>query len=295
MTLPELMCKIWDGDENEFFTWLDMNRVEYNANILAAEVGVSTVSFIETERKSQFRFDEAQKLENLLASVAVRIGIPIRIESAWSYNRSVSFVDFERWESNFWTLYTALGGTGERIPAGKILVTYSATLFADSWSGNGPYHYDLTMPGILSSTDALVYISHTASIGQRMSEYNAILYAKIISDRHVRIVAMGAKPTENLPMNVSIGGFHLHQIISLPSTGWTGSGPWTQTVTLSSVPVNAVIGPHEGMSDDEVIAMMGAMISVSAISGTSVTIRALGTKPDIDIEPAIMWETSETE
>ncbi len=295
MTLPELMCKIWDGDENEFFTWVDMNRVEYNANILASEVGVATVSFIETERKSQFRFDEAQKLENLQEAVAAKLGISISIESAWSYNRSVSFIDFERWESNFWTLYTALGGTGERIPAGKILVTYSATLFVDSWSGSGPYHYDLTMPGILSSTDALAYISHTASIGQRMSEYNAILYAKIISDRHVRIVAMGAKPTEDLPLNISIGGFHLHQIISLPSTGWSGTGPYTQTVTLSSVPVNAVIGPHEGMSNDEVIAMMKAMISVSAISGTSVTIRALGDKPDIDIEPAIMWETSETE
>lgn len=295
MTLPELMCKVWDGDDNEFFTFLDMNRVEYNANILASEVGVPTVSFVETERKSQFRYDEAQKLENLQAAVASKLGISISIESAWNYNRSVSYVDFERWESNFWTLYTVLGGTGERIPAGKILVTYSATLFADSWSGTGPYHYDLTMPGVMASTDALAYIAHTASPAQRMSEYNALLSAKIVSDRHIRIVALGAKPSDDLPLNISIGGFHLHQIISLPSTGWTGSGPWTQTVTLSSVPVNAVIGPHEGMSDDEVIAMMGAMISVSAISGTSVTIRALGTKPDIDIEPAIMWETSETE
>ena len=29
MTLPELMSKIWDSDDAEYFTHIDINRVEY--------------------------------------------------------------------------------------------------------------------------------------------------------------------------------------------------------------------------------------------------------------------------
>lgn len=295
MTLPELMCKIWDGDEAEYFTWLDMNRVEFNANALATEVGIATVDFIETTRSGQFRYDEAQKLEDLLASVAAKLGITIPLEDAWSYNRALTYADFERWESGFWTLYTALGGTGERIPAGKVMVTYSATLFADAWKGAGPYYYDLVMPGIMASTDAMAYIAHTATDEQRMAEFDALLRVETVSDRKVRVWATKKKPSVDLPLRVSIGGFHLHQELSLPASSWTGTGPWTQTVTLESVPVNAVIGAHGGMTDAQVAAMMEAVVTVAAINGTSVTIRAVSAKPTTDLNPVIMWETSESE
>lgn len=295
MTLPHLMCKIWDGDPNEYFTWLDMNRVEYNANALATEAGVPNVEFIEVQRKHQFRYDEAQKLENLLAAVASKIGVAIRIEEAWGYNRTVSFADFERWESNFWMLYTTMGGIGERIPAGKILITYSATLFADAWKGTGPYYHDLVTPGIMTDTDVLAYVAHIATLEQRVAEYDATLKPQIVSDRHIRIWALSVKPDEDLPIRLSIGGFHLHQVINLPASGWQGSGPWTQTATLTTVPVNAVIGAHEGMSDAQVLEMANAIISVSAINGKTITVRAIESKPTIDLNPAVMWETSEAE
>lgn len=295
MTLPHLMCKIWDGDPAEYFTWLDMNRVEYNANILAQELGIPTVDFIEAQRKHQFRYDEAQKLEDLLVKIGKQLGIAIPSEGAWGYNRSISYVDFERWESGFWSLYTAMGGVGERIPAGKVLVTYSATLFKDAWKGVGPYYQDLVTPGIMTTTDVLAYIAHIATPEQRVAEFDALLKPQIISDRHVRIWATKVHPNVDLPLRLSIGGFHLHQEINLPAGSWQGSGPWTQTVTLDSVPVNAIIGQHGGMSDDQVVSMMKGMISVSAINGTSVTIRAIGTKPEIALNPMIMWETSESE
>ncbi len=295
MTLPELMCKVWDGDENEYFTWLDMNRVEFNANALATEVGIDNVDFIEVTRSSQFRYDEAQKLENLLAAVALKVGITIPLEDAWGYNRAITYADFERWESGFWKLYTALGGTGERIPAGKVMVTYAATLFASAWRGAGPYYYDLVTPGIMMTTDVMCYVAHIATPEQRAAEFDALLKAETVSDRHLRVWATKRKPDVDLPLRMSIGGFHLHQELSLPASGWTGDGPWTQTVTLSSVPVNAVIGAHGGMTDAQVQAMMEGMISVSAIDGTSVTVRAIGTKPTIALNPVIMWETSESE
>ena len=295
MVLPELMCKIWDGDDAEYFTWLDMNRVEYNANILARESGVAQVTFIDTTRSSQFRYDEAQKLENLLLAVATKLGKTITIESAWGAGRTVSYVDFERWESNFWTLYTSMGGTGERIPAGKVLVTYSATLYASAWQGTGPYYQDLEMPGIMTSTEALFYVAHTADILQRGAEYNAVFKSKIVSDRSVRVYALALKPTVDVPIRVSIGGLSLYTEVNLPADSWQGTGPWTQTVTLSSVPVNAVLGVWEGMSDDAVESMTNAILSVSAISGSTVTIRCLGEKPNIALNPVIMWEEDESE
>ena len=295
MTLPELMCKMWDGDEGEFFTWLDMNRVEFNANALAIEAGIQTTEFIETSRTSQFRYDEAQKLERLLATVASQLGIAIPLEDSWASGRSVSYVDFERWESGFWTLYTAMGGIGERIPAGKVLVTYSATLFASDWRGAGPYYQDLTLPAVMMSTDAVAYLPHIATIEQRMQEYDASLTVRHVSDRRVRVYALQARPTADLPIRISLEGLPMHETINLTKNGWAGSGPWTQTVTLSGTPANAVIGPHDGMTDAAVLAMADAIISVSTIDGTSITVRAVGTKPTIDLNPVIMWEASETE
>ena len=294
-TLPQLMSKIWDGDENEYFTHLDMSRVEYNANILAREAGVDQVEFLETTRASQFRYDEAQKLEDLIAAISTALGISASMESNWTYSRSVSYVDFERWESQLWQCYVALGGVGERIPAGKVLVTYYATLFPDSWIGTGPYHIDLDMPAVYSSTEALAYVAHDASIEQRMAEYNGVLRAVPAGTRKIRVYALRHKPTVAIPMRISLGGLPMQEIISLPVSGWTGTGPWTQTVTLSSAPVNAVIGAHEGMSDDQVLDMAEALISVSAVSGTSLTVRALLAKPTMDLNPAVMWETSEVE
>lgn len=295
MVLPELMCKIWDGDENEYFTWLDMNRVEYNANALAAEAGVATVSFIGVERKHQFRYDEAQKLENLLKAVADKRGKTITIESSWGAGRTVSYVDFERWEANFWTLYTDMGGTGHRIPAGKVLVTYNAVLYASRWSGSGPYYQDLEMPGIMLSTDAMFYVSHLATVNQRMAEYNATLVAEIRSDRLVRVRALGLKPSENIPVKVSIGGLSMQKELSIGASSWVGTGPYTATVTLDKVPANATLGVWGGMSDSAVEAMVNGIIGVSAITGNQLTIRCLGEKPAVDLNPILLWEESDNE
>lgn len=289
MVLPELMCKIWDGDENEYFTWLDMNRVEYNANILARECGVAQVSFIEVTRASQFRYDEAQKLENLLKAVADKRGKTITIESAWGAGRTVSYVDFERWEANFWTLYTDMGGTGHRIPAGKVLVTYNATLFASAWQGSGPYYQDLEMPAVYPATDAVAYVDHTATVEQRMAEYNALIQAAHQGDRKIRAYAHSIRPTADLPIKITLGGFRMLEKITLSANAWQGSGPWTQDVNLSSIPVDAIIGSDERNSTTQMQAFAEAIIGVSAVSGTTVTIRAIGTKPSEDVYASIAW------
>ena len=292
MTLPQLMIKIWDGDASEFFTYLDMRRVEYNANICAREAGVAQATFLDVDRASQFRYDEAQKLENLILATAQALGLTVTIETAWAANRVLSYVDFERWEANQYAVYQALGGVGERIPSDKKWVTVSATLFSDAWQGVGPYWQDLDVPSVYDSTEALVFVAHTATVLQRVAEYNAMLIAKTLADRRVRVYALSLKPRENIPIKVTTRPFMTYKSFTLTAAGWQGSGPWTQTVDIGQAVANAVIGSDERNSSEQVQAFAEAIIGVSAISGSMVTVRAIGTKPATDVYATIMWSGS---
>ncbi len=293
--IPELMSKIWDGDDNEHFTFIDMNRVEYNANICAKYAGVGTADFLVTTREGQFRYDEAQKLENLIKAIGAKLGVSVSTESHWSYNRMVSYVDFERWESNIWNLYKALGGVGERIQAGKVLVNYHTTLFASEWQGTDPYHIDLEMPAIYSDTEAMAFVSHTADVLQRQDEYNAVLRVVPNGDRVVRFYTSSVKPKHDIPVTIAVGGLQMHKEISLPASSWSGSGPWTQNVTVPQGATDAVIGQWEGMTAEAVTQLMAGWIHVSAINGTTVTVRAIGTKPTITLNPMLLYDVSNVE
>lgn len=295
MTLPELMSKIWDGDDAEYFTHIDMNRVEYNANIIAKEIGIDQVAFIETTRADQFRYDEANKLESLIRSMASAVGVSVDTDTAWSYNRSISYVDFERWESGLWTIYKRLGGVGERIQAGKVLANYHSTLFPDMWRGSGPYYIDLTMPAVHLDTEAMVFVTHTANVDQRQAEYNARLRAVHNGDRAVRIYSLNLRPAVSIPITMAIGGLQMHQEIKLAASGWSGSGPWAQVVTIPTEATEAVIGQWEGMTDNAVEQMASAIIFVSKISGNSVTVTAMGEKPTSDINPILLYDVFSAE
>lgn len=293
--IPEIMSKIWTGTETEFFRHMDMNRVQYNANICARYAGVEEVVFQEFSHASQFRHDEAQKLEDLIKATGTALGVDVTTESAWGYNRTVSFVDFERWESNIWKVYKALGGIGERIPAGTILARYHTILFANEWQGPGPYHIDLELPAAAGSMELLAFVTHTADIHQRIAEHNAVLRVIPQSDRVVRVQALNYKPRADIPITVAIRGLSMHTELSLPASAWTGTGPWTQQVTVPKEATEAVIGQWEGMTAEAVSQMMAAMIHVAAINGTTVTVRAMGRKPSIDLNPVLLYDTSNLE
>lgn len=292
MVLPELMMRIWDGDPNEYFTHVDMNRVEYNANIVARECGVEQVSFETVTRASQFRFDETNRLEALILACAQSRGLSPSMELSWNYNHTVSYVDFERWESALWEVYHDLGGVGERIPSDKFLHTVHATLFKNSWKGSGPYYQDLDMPFIYPDTEAIVFVSEVATVEQRAAEYNALLQAVYQGDRRVRVYAHSIKPREDIPIKVTTKAFDMYKSFTLAATGWQGSGPWTQTVDIGQTVANAVIGSDERNSTEQVQAFAEAIIGASAISGSMVTVRAIGTKPATDIYATVMWSGS---
>lgn len=297
MTLPQIMSKVWTGSGSEFFTHKDMIRVERNLNILAEEVGVEPSEYREISRSSQFYFDDANRLESLMKTVASKVGVQVQSDTSWNYGRTLSYVDFERWEAGIWTIYKKLGGFGDRIPSDRILVNYHTTLFSSAWRGDGPCHADVLMPAVDADTEAMVFVTHTASILQRQSEYSALLRTTVMEGNIVRFEALGLRPAENIPVTMAIGGLQMNQQLDLKASGWVGpdSGPWTQQVTVPQNAVESVIGQWEGMSSEAVLQMASARLHVSSISGNTVTVRVIGKKPTIDLNPMLMYDASPTE
>lgn len=287
--LPELMMRIWDGDPDERFRAVDMNRLAYNTNILAREAGVEQESFMEVTRTDQFYYSEATKLERLQKAIGDAMGVPLTIETYWHAGRDLSYSDFERWESNNWTLYKAMGGVGERIPSDKFLHTVNATLFAGAWRGDGPYYMDLDVPMVYASSEVLAFLSETADVFQQTAAFNALLQVVYLKDRMVRVYAHSLKPKQNIPIKLTSRPFEMYKQVTLPTASWTGDGPWTQTVDIGSAVTNAVFGSDERNNAAQMLAFTSGIIGVSAVNGTEVTVRAIGKKPSIDVYATIMY------
>ena len=95
-------------------------------------------------------------------------------------------------------------------------------------------------------------------------------------------------------VNVNVGGATQSETISIATTDWSGSGPYTATKTLTNTydsTTHDVIISLPQMSSSDVAkydAIASAKMVISACNGTSVTIVALGDKPTVPVSIAIM-------
>lgn len=290
MTLPQLMFKTWDGDVNERFTFMDMNRLCYNANILAREAGVTQVTFVEADRTQQFRYDEVQKLENLTEAIAFNVGEVVTIEPNWGPMRGITYRDFERIEKNLYDCYVKLGGVGQRIPDNKFLIVVSATLFPDSWTGTPP-SIDLDVPMAHGDAELFLFVPNTATVEERLAEAQARLITSVVSDRVIKVTATGIIPRIPVPIRIALGALDMIENFTLDTT-WSGDGPWTKTVTLTNAPENVVVGMPAGMTAEQSRAFVEAGIHASAVNDTTLTIRALYAKPSVSIPIAVYYSES---
>lgn len=288
---PMMIFKYWQGSPLERFKHTDMTRVRQNVATLGSLVGVPYTA-VSVAHKEIFRFDQENTLEQAIKDICSACGIVAPMETSWNYNRSVSFADFERIERWLYEAYLHLHGEGERIPWDKERKYDLFTLFADNWTGNGPYEYELPTSYGTSYDEGLVFVRKDATVEQRTAEYNALITVKT-SASSVVLRANGIKPNVDIPIAITRGYPKMKETAVLTSANWSGTGPWTQTITFANSVGDGVVTIDEGASDTQAIEFAKAGISVSAVSGKSVTFRSVMSKPTINLPILLIYETSQ--
>lgn len=93
-----ITTKTWTGSPSERFTHADMNRITANANTVASLLGYRQETFAQVTRSSQLDLDEVNRLERMLQGMSDLLGLGLTMVTSWTPGRSVSAVDFNRWE-----------------------------------------------------------------------------------------------------------------------------------------------------------------------------------------------------
>lgn len=151
-----------------------------------------------------------------------------------------------------------------------IVTARDVSATASGWTGSGPWVQTIA---VTTGASGAVYTDHTATVEQRRQEADAALTASVVSGG-IRLTAYGRKPTSSIPMRVTDGPM---RTVAVTASSWSGSGPWTATVALPRGAHTAMAGPVSGSSDQATVIACG--IHVSAVSGSTVTLRALWAKP----------------
>lgn len=289
--MPWIEAKTWDGDPDEVYRTSDVGRVRQCQRLLAGMLGTAMPSYDVPTPTKQFDYHMAQAVEEANRALGQAAGVQVPYDASWGPARPLSYVDFERWEDALFRVYKALGGPGERLTDTQTLDVFGIVLRADDWTGTGPWTQDIYFE---PSDELYVYGAHEMTVAQRAAEFNAILQVTSLGDGMLRATAAGVRPETDIILTASKRCFDLFKSFTIPASGWTGTGPWTQDLDLEAQVSDAVIGADDRNSTEQWTAAADAVMSVSAIAGTVITVRAIGTKPAVDIYATVGWHTEAT-
>lgn len=296
--IPTLTIKYWTGGDNEYFDYEDMNRVNRNANIISKEAGTTSVSFADVKHDSQFDYSEFQKLENFIRTIAGKLGVSVSMVTTWGVNRSVSYVDFERVEKALFDCYKKLGGIGERVPADKRVSVVKVVLGADKWTPDYPYFQDFLIADLRSDMSASVFLS-TPNNSEQFAEMTwGLLRVKLLSNYKVRVYADGKPPNIDVPITIITELLSMEKKTVLTVGGWSGTGPWVQTIPIDGTDPSKTIGQigqDERSTPSSNTAFIQALPRVKAFNVGSVVIEATGKKPTVDIPVVVLYENDLTD
>lgn len=288
---PFLTFRTWKGSDDERFRYTEQNRIMANIKTLADMVGVS-FAYEEVTRADQFSVSLQNRIEGAIEQICAKLGIDAPMETAWGARRGLTFRDFDRVEDWLHRAYLALNGQGGRIDWDDTRNYDPYILFPDNWTGTGPYYYDLPTDLGAEYNDGLIWVSHTATPQQRAEEYNAVITV-VSSTEGVRLCAYGIKPRHEIPIIITRGLSPMHESATLQVSKWTGSGPWVQSIVMANPVTTGVLTISENTTSAQATAFAKAGISVSAVSGNTVTVRAIMAKPTVDLPVMLIYETEE--
>lgn len=171
----------------------------------------------------------------------------------------------------------------------RIIDVGEYTIPATAWKGTGPYYADISVP--LTGKDELIaYVADFATLDQRVAEYNALLRAEENGTGVMRFWATSVKPRVDIPIKVITGMFSNAEAVTVQPSQWQGSGPWTCTLDMGHQVRTASCAMTDGMTAEEARAFIDAGIHVSGVSGNTVTLRAMLSKPSTAIKVGVLSE-----
>lgn len=171
----------------------------------------------------------------------------------------------------------------------RIIDVGEYTIPATAWKGTGPYYADISVP-LAGSEELIAYVADFATLDQRVAEYNALLRAEENGTGVMRFWATSIKPTTDIPIKVINGMFSNAEAVTVQPGQWQGSGPWTCTLDMGHQVRTATCAMTDGMTADEAQAFIDAGIHVAGVSGNTVTLRAMLSKPSIAVPVGILSE-----
>lgn len=171
----------------------------------------------------------------------------------------------------------------------RIIDVGEYTIPATAWKGTGPYYADISVP-LAGSEELIAYVADFATLDQRVAEYNALLRAEENGTGVMRFWAISIKPKVDIPIKVITGMFSNAESITVQPGQWQGSGPWTCTLDMGHQVRTATCAMTDGMTADEAQAFIDAGIHVAGVSGNTVTLRAMLSKPSIAVPVGVLSE-----
>lgn len=171
----------------------------------------------------------------------------------------------------------------------KSITVQDYTIPASAWKGTGPYYVDISIQ-LANEEELIAYVADFATLDQRVAEYNAMLKAEKNKIGVMRFWATSVKPTVDIPVKIITGMFKNAETQTIQPDQWQGSGPWTCTLDMGHEVRTALCAMTDGMTADEARAFIDAGIHVAGVSGNSVTLRAMLSKPSIVVPVGILSE-----
>lgn len=171
----------------------------------------------------------------------------------------------------------------------RIIDVGEYTIPATSWKGTGPYYADISVP-LAGKEELVAYVADFATLDQRVAEYNALLRAEENGTGVMRFWATSIKPKVDIPIKVITGMFSNAEAVTVQPNQWQGPGPWTCTLDMGHQVRTASCAMTDGMTAEEAQAYIDAGIHVAGVSGNTVTLRAMLSKPTIAIKVGVLSE-----
>lgn len=165
--------------------------------------------------------------------------------------------------------------------------TVLTTLKASDWPSVGSlYEQTVNVPEMTPKAVGFMGLADTATDAEYEIARAAAIRKTAQGVGTITVRAIGDRPTADLPIKIVI--YRLGDTVPciLKATAWTGEAPpYNQTITFEGITLSeeGFIGISDTATDDQFLVATNAQLRRYTQTATSVSIKAYGEKPAVDI------------